>query len=177
MTMSSSGKSSQITLITSLGALAIIVLAVAWNYPLLNSIQSTRKQIDTTRALIESVRQQQLNVEQATQTFSNITEADDAAASVFLNENRAIQFFNAVDDLADASGLRDLTKRLDSPSAADYQTIGLHLTFTASYPQALDFINQLPSLRPIVVPQSIIASQSGAGSQTYQLDGLVAWEQ
>ncbi|MBI5405085.1 MAG: hypothetical protein HY976_02565, partial [Candidatus Kerfeldbacteria bacterium] len=108
---------------------AIIVVAVALLVlrPLGAQISERRTAIDSTRALIESLAQQQRNIENVSRSFTRLSEQDAQVASVFLSERKSVEFFNDLDALGDSAGIINFQKRLDQANQQPQQLVGLHL--------------------------------------------------
>jgi Tfp pilus assembly protein PilO len=155
-------------LVLSIGALLAVV-------PQLVSINQVRTDIDSTRLTIASLRQQQTKIENVRQEFATLQAQEQAVLKQYLLETSSIDFFNLIDDRYARAGITNGQLRIDTPaSAADYQLVGAHLTFSASYQQLITFIRSLPTIDPLVRLQTLTINP-GSDGLAVTIDGLVPW--
>lgn len=163
--------------ISSSTAIIVVIAVLFILRPLSAQISERRLAIDSTRALIESLAQQQRNIENVSRNFTQLTEQDAQVESAFLSERSSVDFFNNLDTLGDSAGITNFQKRLDQANQQSQQLIGLHLTFDSTFASTLSFLQGLAKLDVIVSVQTMTVTRgSGTNDLTVSVDALVPWE-
>lgn len=161
------------------GTLVLISGVLFIMLPLYRSVVSNHNEIETIRLSIATLQEQQKNITNVTKSFSSIQSQSDFASALFLNEEGSVDFFNAVDELYSTTDAIDSHLRIDTPARSpEYQTIGIHFTFSGSYDTARSFIHRLPTLHfPITVQTYTVSRTSNAKSLSVTIDGTLPWRQ
>lgn len=159
-------------------ASVITAVIVFFMVPFQKSLASTRQRIDSTRANIVSLDQQQQNIDAVSKNFTELTDQNDLIQAVFLTNDSTVDFFNTLDELADRLLLQKFQKHLDSPSAVSGpQVVSLRISFSSSYRTTLEFLRNLQQLKTLVKLNGITVSSSQSDNgYNVQVEALVPWQ-
>ncbi len=160
------------------GTLLLAATVIVGVLPLHSSVRSIRDDIDRDRLSIATVEKQQRNIVTVSRNFSRLQDQQRFIDRLFLREERAVDFFNRVDELFSKAGASDSVLRLDTPTQGQsYQTVGVHITFTGTYDQTLGFLRSLSTLDQLVRVTGIqFSAGTGGRAGTATLEGIVPWE-
>ncbi|MBI4093030.1 MAG: hypothetical protein HY420_03860 [Candidatus Kerfeldbacteria bacterium] len=167
------------SMIIGLGGGFLVILGILLTIlAQLNIIASTRQGIDSTRRLIESLKKQQKNIDRVSQDFSTIDSQEKFASQQFLTEARAIEFYDAVDEVFSASGIAEQSIRVDSPiPGKELQLVGIHFSFAATYNQTQEVLRRITAINPLIHLETVALSSNNEVSPplTVTADGTIPW--
>ncbi|MBI4426479.1 MAG: type 4a pilus biogenesis protein PilO [Candidatus Kerfeldbacteria bacterium] len=169
-------KSFPLGLTVALVGLIVLSTGVVFTVlPQLVTINQVRGDIDSTRLTIASLRLQQTNIENVRQQFASLQAQEQKVLKQYVLDAASIDFFNLIDDLYARAGVTNGQLRIDTPTTnADYQLLGAHLTFSASYQQLVSFIRSLNTIEPLVRIQTLTVN-SGTDALPVTIDAFVSW--
>lgn len=165
--------------IGTLGFLVIATIAILLLLPLQGSIMLLRKDIDSERETIASLKRQQQNIASVSKVFDQLTDEVEYTKKQFLNEKLSVAFYNSLDALFSSIGIFDQSTTLEPPKPSpQWQTVTIIIQFNGTYDQALSVMRKIGELDTLVTFQEVtIASPDEAGiAPVVTLTGRVPWE-
>lgn len=161
------------------GTIVVAVLSIGVIAPLLRSMYSRYDIITSQKEQIAELQAQQQNIAEVTQEYDALKEKEITVDEQFLSEDTSVDFFNTIDELISNSGATNSQLRIDTPvRTKEFQMLGIHLTFNASYRSTVAFVRGVMSMKQSVSISNIALSGSTDQSKhSVTIDAQVPWSQ
>lgn len=162
-----------------IGTIVVGIITTGVIAPLLRSMYSRYEIITSQKEQVAELQAQQRNIAEVTKEFDALKKKEIAVDEQFLSEDASVDFFNTIDELISNSGATSSQLRIDTPvRTKEFQMLGIHLTFNASYRSTVAFIRGVMSMKQSVSISNIALSGSTDQSKnSVIIDAQVPWSQ
>lgn len=152
----------------------IIAFAVV---PMFRQVIDQRTTLDDARTNIESLRAERSKIASLSTTFTTLQNHQEFIGSLFLNDQRIIEYFNLLDALGAELSLSQLDYKINTPAKNEsYQVLGIHISFTSSFANAVNALKKLYTLPIGFRIDSLMLSETSTGATvSVSIDGSVSW--
>ncbi len=162
-----------------IGTVVVAILIIGVIVPLMSSIVSTRAELSAQHEQVVGLQAQQHDVAGTAKQYETLQTQEQSVSQKFLTEGTSVDFFNAIDALVTSAGASNSQLRIDTPARTkDFQMLGIHLTFNASYRSVITFVRGLSQMKELIAVTNVSISSASSGTQnSVTIDAQIPWNQ